>query len=166
MMTNNRNLVLLLMVLLSGCMTPKYLPDVDTIDVNPNGSYIKVNTNPNGGVISGEFIALDSVGIWLLEESSNQLTRISYGEFHKFNLRYAKPIRYETYIAFLVLSTLTHGLFIVITGPINLAVAISVTATGERLFTYNQRTITMAQLRMFARYPQGIPPSVNINSIH
>ena len=36
---------------------------------------------------------------------------------------------------------------------------------GEMAFTYTEKDMTYEELRMFARFPQGIPPNVDIKDI-
>jgi hypothetical protein len=51
------------------------------------------------------------------------------------------------------------------TAPINLIVTISITVSGETAFQYSDKNITYDILKMFARFPQGIPPNMDLASI-
>jgi hypothetical protein len=58
-----------------------------------------------------------------------------------------------------------HGWYSIFTIPIHLIVTISVTASGENAFKYNNKKMTYEELKMFARFPQGIPPDIDLANV-
>lgn len=58
-----------------------------------------------------------------------------------------------------------HGAISIFTLPIHLIVTITATATGENAFKYSDKNMTYDKLRMFARFPQGIPPNIKLANI-
>lgn len=164
-------LIALLAINISSCSTPKYLPSSDQIDVNQNGSYITVTLHQTENIPSellnydGELIAIDSNQIILLSATKKQCISIRIKDNDRFKLRYAKPKHYGKLIPVYTLSTLSHGIFLIFTAPINLIVTTAVAISGENDFQYNKRNMTYEKLKMFARFPQGIPHNVDVANI-
>lgn len=158
-MKNNLSFTVLLMLILSSCTTPKYLPSSEHIDVNVYGSYIEV-VQKSASSIDGELIAIDSTNIIVLENGKNVCVTIPISDVEHFSLKYAKSKNYGWTIPAYTLATGGHGFLSIYTAPINLLVTISVTASGYNAFTYSDEDMTYDQLNMFARFPQGIPPDI------
>lgn len=140
------------------------MPTSDKIDVNQYGSYIKIISGSNSK-IDGELIAIDSHKIIVLTADSNKCSTVFISDVKKFQLKYAKPKHYGHTIPVFLLSTISHGLGSIITFPVNLIVIVSVTAAGNRAFVYSDKRMTFSLLNMFARFPQGIPPGVDLVNI-
>ncbi|MFM7759089.1 MAG: hypothetical protein ACKO6J_09160 [Crocinitomicaceae bacterium] len=175
-MKTNIALIGLLIIFFSSCTSPRYLPSSDKIDVNEYGSYIKIihKTAYNiddeliaidSNKIDGELIAIDSNKIVVLTEQSKKCLTIPISEIKHFKLRYAKQKHYEWTIPVFTLATIAHGSFLKFTAPANLIVTISVTASGENAFKYSDKDMSYEKLRMFARFPQGIPSNIDLASI-
>jgi hypothetical protein len=154
----------LIAIIISSCTSPRYLPSSDKIDVNEYGSYIKIIRQSTAN-IDGELIAIDSNKIVVLSESENKCLTVPITDVKQFKLLYAKPKHYGWSIPVYTLATIGHGLFLIFTAPISLIVTISVTARGESAFKYSDKNMTYEKLKMFARFPQGIPTSIDIASI-
>ena len=163
-MKTNILLIGLLIVFFSRCSSPKYLPSSDKIDVNRYGSYININRT-NGENINGELIAINNNTIIILTENFKKCFEVSISDVKHFKLRYAKPKHYGSSIPLFTLATIGHGWFLGLTAPINLLVTISVTASGENAFKYSDKNITYENLRMFTRFPQGLPPNIDLVNI-
>ena len=153
-----------MIMMISSCYTPKYLPSSDQIDVNQYGSYIVI-TMSSTAMIKGELIAIDTNKIVVLNKSTRKCAAVSVKEVNGFSLRYASPKHYGGTIGLIFLLPFFHGAFSVLTVPLNLIVTIAVTASGESAFTYNQKNMTYAKLKMFARFPQGIPPGIDLGRL-
>ncbi len=169
--------IIALMAILTGScsvVTPSYLPTDKLIDVNEHGSYIKVTTisetgdkkgEQNTQIIRGELIAIDTTSISVLTDKTKQFMVLPVSEIEKFTLQYARPKHYEPSLVLFPLITATHGYFALATLPINLLVTILVTSSGLHAYEYNNKNMTYEKLRMFARFPQGIPPNVDTASL-
>jgi len=157
-------LIGLLIIFFSSCSSPRYLPSSDKIDVSEYGSYIKIihKTAPN---IDGELIAIDSNKIVVLTEETKKCMTVPVSEVKHFSLRYAKSKHYDWTIPLFVVLPFIHGAYSIFTMPIHLIVTISVTASGDNAFKYSDKKMTYDKLRMFARFPQGIPPNIDLASI-
>jgi hypothetical protein len=153
-----------LSLFICSCTSPRYLPSSETIDVNAYGSYIRISTNKTGN-ISGELISIDGTTIVVLKQSLNKCVSVLIKDVHRFSLRYAKPKQYGWTIPVYTLSTIIHGSMLVFTAPINLMVTIGVTMSSEDAFQYNEKNMSYEKLKMFARFPQGIPLNIDVASI-
>jgi len=162
-MKTNISIIALFLVLLNSCTTPSYLPSSDQIDVNEYGSHIRFRTAYSD--IEGELIAIDSTEITVLLAEKRTCVTFPLNEVKLFKLTYAQPKHYGWTIPVYTLATIAHGLVAGITAPVNLIVTISVTASGENAFAYSDKNMTYEKLRMFARFPQGIPPNIDLESI-
>jgi hypothetical protein len=164
MKTNNAFIGLLIMFLCS-CASPKYLPSSSKIDVNQYGSYIKI-IHKTAANIDGEFIAIDSNKIIVLTEGTKKCVKVAISDIKHFKLRYAKPKHYGLAIPASLALPFMHGLFSILTIPMHLFVTISVSAAGQRAFKYSDKNMTYDKLKMFARYPQGLPPNIALESVN
>lgn len=158
--------------ILNACSFPKYLPRYDTIGENQYGSFIKIK-RPNKTALKGELIAVQLDGIYILSDSVakgdtlkyKQLHRVTLEQMENFSVYFAKPPSYEIFVPLLSLATISHGAFLIFSFPINLITTIAVASGAYDSSSYNSKEITMDQLKMYARYPQGIPPGIDIASI-
>ena len=163
-MKTNFALISLLLIIFTSCSTPGYLPTSSGIDVNVYGSYIKI-IQKSAPKIKGELIAIDSNRIVVLVEETKECMVISLNDVNHFKLRYAKPKHYGWTIPVFIVYPLIHGAYSIASIPIHLIVTISVTVSGESAFVYSDKNMTFEKLKMFARFPQGIPPNVDLASI-
>jgi len=154
----------LFVIILSSCSTPKYLVSAENIDVNVYGSQIKIS-HKTLALIRGELIAIDSNSIVVLQEKANMCTSFKISDIKKFKLRYAKSKNYGWTVPIYTLATIGHGVFFLFTAPLNLITTISITVGANNAFVLSNKNLTYEDLRMFARFPQGIPSGVALSSI-
>lgn len=156
--------------LLGGCASPKYLPAYDAVDMSEYGSRITVEKTA-GQEIKGELIAIDSNSLIILADSNyikrmnSTIIIIPRDEVQKFRLRYARSKNFGWTIPFFGLATFSHGYYLVISAPVNLIITTAITVATASQFEYNEKEMTWERLKMFARFPQGIPPGINVNSL-
>ena len=155
---------MVLIVFFSSCNTPKYLPDVKAIGLESHGSYIKIN-HKSSAQIHGELIAVENNNIYVLLNESKRCLKIPVAEIKNFKLRYAQPAHYGWSIPIFSAVSLVHGILATFTLPLNLIITTAVTISGENDFRYNQKSISLKNLKMFARFPQGIPENIDLASI-
>jgi|WetSurMetagenome_2_1015567.scaffolds.fasta_scaffold06554_2 hypothetical protein len=166
----------LIILILCGCKTAKYLPQSEAIDINEYGSFINVSLT-NKKTINGELLSVKDGILTVLTDSATNKKAVTIPVIlvKKFYLLYARPKNYGWTIPVYAASTLLpfpdpagddfmpfHGFFALLTVPINLIVTSTVVRNS---FRYNNASITYEQLKMFARFPQGIPANINITSI-
>jgi hypothetical protein len=166
MKTNPTSVLLLFTLVLGACTYAKYLPKPDAIDISQYGSYIEIKQS-EGKKVKGELLAVDSNALTVLSDtnSAKRVIVVPLNQAKKFSLLYAVPKNYSWAIPIFSLITATHGYFLIFSLPVNLITTISVTMGAIKSFSYNNKKITYEQLKMFARYPQGIPEGVDISSI-
>lgn len=169
-MKTKMTIIVLFAIVISSCKAPEYLPSSDMIDVNKNGSYIRVSRKSAANIeassiANGELIAIDSNNIIVLSKKTKDCIIVPMNDVKRFELKYAKPKHYGWSIPAYTLASFAHGILGIFTVPINLIVTVSVTITGENAFIYKGKHITYDQLKMFARFPQGIPPNIDIANI-
>ncbi|MBK8981610.1 MAG: hypothetical protein IPM38_04635 [Ignavibacteria bacterium] len=156
-------------LMLSSCSySPDYLPESEEIDVNQYGSYISLYRNEKE-TIRGELIAVDSIKFIVLSKPEDSPVKtikiIPVKEVSKYYLKYADGVSYGGAIPLFTLASLVHGYMAVITLPINLLVTIAIASSGESAFTYGDEEIKITDLKMFARFPQGLPPGIEVRGI-
>lgn len=157
--------------MIGSCTTPAYLPTYDKIDISQYGSYIQVYQVASSIVITGELIAIDSNSLVVLSEMNNKDTNarkpviVPLKDVNRFTLLYAQPRHYGWAIPVYSLATISHGFFAIFTLPFNLIVTFSTTVGGEKAFKYSSKNMTYDKLKMFARFPQGIPSEIVLADI-
>ncbi|CAN5416205.1 hypothetical protein BH11BAC2_BH11BAC2_26080 [soil metagenome] len=169
MKTVNSSIIILIVLALSSCsQSAYYLPDPTSIYTSPFGAEITLTQNDDRED-QGELIAIDDSIIIILEHSmvtdSRSIYCVPVKNMKKFTLHYARSPRYGWTIPVYSLAAIATGAFAIITLPINLIVTISVTAAGNHAYRYNSRNVSLDYIRMFARFPQGIPPNINLSDI-
>lgn len=170
-MTTKILISFLLAILFSNCKFPEYLPSTENIDTNPHGAMITAHVKKSSGPVRGELISCDDDKLIILADSAyakkkgTKLERLSWEEVNKFRLQYAKPKNYAWSLPVYTLATLSHGLFAIFTAPVNFAATFTVNNSGRLSFSYDNTKISMQDISMFARYPQGIPPGIDPDTI-
>lgn len=156
--------VILFLVFLSGCKSIEYLPDVGAIDVNTHGSYISVYRNKNKK-INGELIAVNKNAIFIKGEKEKKIISISINDIKRFKLKYAKGKNYYWAIPVFAVASLSHGFLLIVSLPINLIATAIVAGSGTSDFKYKSKGMSLKKLKMFARFPQGLPPNIELFEI-
>mgnify|MGYP001302391257 CR=1 FL=1 len=146
------------------CKSARFLPSYKNIDINEYGSFIKV-TQKKGTIIKGELIAINSEEMLILTEDTKECLTLAISEVNKFKLRYAQPKNYGWSVPAFIILPFIHGAYSAITIPVHLIVTISVTVAGDNAFVYNDKNMTYEKLRMFTRFPQGVPPNIDLSSL-
>ena len=184
-------IIITLALSLIGCATTKapsgWLPDSnEEIDKRAYGSwiYIELNkdnrfdTNKKDNLLdesdiyydefSGEFVAIDSNSIYIL-------SNLECKSFNFKNILYAH-LQTRTNSKYLMagwsvlgaLSTISHGFFLILTGPLWIISGIGTTINEsyEDVYTKNYPTEDWwIQFSRYARFPQGLPKSVDIKKL-
>lgn len=159
-------LIGIIILLINGCYVPGNMPAIDKIDVFEYGSHITIlYKQPSNLRLSGELIALENDTIIVLSSLAKKCKSIPITDVRKFTLTYATPKQYGMTIPLFSLMTLTHGWFLIFTLPINLAVTLIATSSALDASQYTNKNLTYEDLKMFARFPQGIPPGIELDSI-
>ena len=110
-------------------------------------------------------IAVDATSIVVLNEQLNKCETVDRKNIEKFKLWYAEPNHYGWTIPLTLIATFTHGLWLIFTAPINLIATICISVAGEQAYRYTEKDLSIDELRLFARFPQGVPPNVQLSKI-
>ncbi|MFN0031918.1 MAG: hypothetical protein ACKVOR_07150 [Flavobacteriales bacterium] len=163
-MKNNLILIAAAVITLSSCFTPQYLPHHKAIDVGECGSYMVLNRN-KGPQVKGELITADSTKLVVRSQKTDSCITIAWADIKTFRMHYAQAVPYGWTIPVYMLFTFLHGWFSVISMPVNLIVTLAVVISAERAYAYYKEEITIDELRMFARFPQGLPEGVTLKDV-
>ena len=148
----------------SGCSSQKKLPTHQQIGTHPYGAYIvavQISTHET----KGELIAVDSNQLIILQKHSETCVAIPLNQITVYKIRYARSNNKAWIIPFFTLSTVIHGFIAIITAPLNLIVTSAVIINDRNELSYTHKNISYEQLKMFARFPQGIPDGVKLEDI-
>ncbi|GAB1371263.1 hypothetical protein MASR1M45_13250 [Candidatus Kapaibacterium sp.] len=170
-MINKIILILALTMLMLSCFpTPRYLPTNKDINLSPFGAYIELKTE-NGDVYKGELLSIDTNKIIIFRQTHSyyevfdSIMVIPFDRYKKYKMRYAQNKSYFWTIPLFTIFPLTHGWLLLLTVPTNWLFTIPITVAGENAYTYKPNSMDVNNLSKFARYPQGIPENVELNSI-
>lgn len=154
------------LLLLGGCriQNAHYLPTKSNIGTNRYGSRMDIRLQ-NGRRVLGELIAIDTSNIIILRDSVYGCKVVPIRDVETFRLMFAKPTDYSVPLGLGTVSTFSHGYWLVFTLPINIIAAAAVSSSSKGSVTYSQSHITLQELQMFARFPQGVPEGVDVGMI-
>tara|TARA_B100000378_G_C17995762_1_gene395431 strand:+ start:88 stop:609 length:522 start_codon:yes stop_codon:yes gene_type:complete len=160
----------LLVVTISGtisCKHNKYLPRPDKIYTSPYGSYMKIVTKSRPvKAHSGELIAVDSTSLILLDHQTKEFITVPLDNLRTYEVQYARGKNLYWSVPVLTSLALTHGLFFVLTGPLNILVSLQQSTKEARSeFTFKQSELPPDKLYMYSRFPQGLPSSLSFDEI-
>jgi hypothetical protein len=177
----------LLVFLLVGCSSRRFLPKARDVGTNQYGGYIKLFLS-SSDEISGELISVEHGNVIVLEEytASHKFLKtietvgdsvsnshkpeiivihdceiIPYSSVKKFRLRYMHS-KYNLAIPLATALAATSGWAMIATLLINDIITINMAVKSGK---YSNKDLTYDELKMFARFPQGIPPEIDVNLI-
>lgn len=148
----------------ASCKTNKNLPKYTEIDIHRFGSFIELNYRSDEH-LAGELIAVEKDSIVVLNDENNSCLKVAKAQIHNYYVRFANPKHYGYFIPLLMLSTISHGYFSIITLPANLIGTIVIASTGESAYKMDQKELSYEQMKMYARFPQGVPEGIPIEKI-
>lgn len=144
-----------------------FLPLAVEAQRQAQGGWLEVTHRGTGGLerVAGELIAVTEDSVWVLQSSGAVV--IPTGQ-----IRDAKLTGYDskhrevaagTLLGFL--STASNGYFLILTGPMWL-IGGGIAASGQsRVATDEVPPAQWADLAAFARFPQGMPPGVELRGL-
>ncbi|MBN1159515.1 MAG: hypothetical protein JXA61_09055 [Bacteroidales bacterium] len=172
---------LLITCLFGSCSPQEYLPKTGDIDRNQYGSYIMVR-RVSGRTVRGELIEAGRNRLIVLTDSNSmkKAMQVPLPLIKNYKIRYAQPKRAYNWAipVFSLVFTLFpvwnkveetlmpfHGYYFTYSIPFNLIATIYAAASNVNTVQYNTRSMPYDELKKFARFPQGIPPGVDLESI-
>lgn len=156
--------------ILAACKSPTYLSTPKDFKDQVTGLHFECKLDPKTEVI-GEIIAVDSMAIKLLPINGDGLMTISKDEIEEGDILVAltsdNPKKIQTWSSIVSILPIGHGYYGVFTLPITLAATIPMSydaAKGVYRVNY-PNNVFWKDLSKFARFPQGIPESIDPKSI-
>ncbi len=161
-MIKSLNAILILLVFMTSCGSPHYMPKQEDVGVSPYGAHIKIYSELDY-IIVGELLAVEDNKIYVLGEYS--IDSVATDQVYKYKLTYAKPKNYAWSIPLSLAAAIPSGLMAAYTGTAGLITSITATISARKSVQYTQKNLRMDELYQFARFPQGLPPGLDLNSL-
>jgi hypothetical protein len=158
---------LILAALAASCVAPvSYLPEQEMIGEESYGSYIEISTY-SGKIYAGELIAVGDSALVVREEfgSRSHCLLSPLTDIKSFSIRYANGKNYGWAVPLYTLGSISHGLFLVFTAPINLIATTVIAVEASQAYEMDSRVMTFEELKLFARFPQGLPEGITLDMI-
>ncbi len=151
----NRILYLLSVLILTGsCASEKYLPKPGEFGLSPYGALIRVHTIHNS--LHGELLALNDKNLVIRTDMKPYLRYVDTTTVTSYSIQYCKSRRF----GILPLISVSHGLFMVFTVPLN-SLAAGIMRSKEIKDT-RYRNLPFSEAAFYARYPEGMPESYTV----
>ena len=166
MMRNKLLLIALVTIFLFSCKSPAYLSNHNEIDKNVYGAYTKIFLKKDFP-LEGELIALENDVIIILPKNKNTCEIIELKNVRYFLIQYASS-KNNAWLLTIPLSIVTpfiHGYYSVISFPVNLISTISLASSKDAQYKLRSKKYSHKDLKMYARFPQGIPKNIDISTI-
>jgi hypothetical protein len=167
--------IILMSFFITSCSLPtkkfNFLPNTNKIASSNYGAYVKVKLHSQFLLRGGEIITVDSAKIVLLN-NHNKLDTLRFDKMISMRIRYSKPkfylwaISFSTFIfipnlgGILEMTDLTFRV-----ANANIAGGLILGLIGNQSGVIRGKRLTPEELRKFARYPQGIPPDLDVKLI-
>lgn len=159
----------ILILLGTSCLSNKYLPKPSELKQHTKGLYIDLKLNGESSVL-GEIIEVNPEEVNILPIKiinstvyHGALTTIKKEQINRARIGVAtisdNPKKIKNLATTASVISIGHGWFAIITLPSSLAIGIS-TVNGSMSIRYPM-DISWDQMNKFARFPQGIPKSIN-----
>ncbi|GAA4934995.1 hypothetical protein GCM10023314_04200 [Algibacter agarivorans] len=150
------------------CSTPKYLSAPKDFKNHVNGLYLEYKLKKSQSRVIGEIIEVENNYVKLLQVDNKEIITISQNDIKQAQVLVSLSANNQkalnNWAGLLNLASLGHGYFMVFTVPINLVSSASIHARG----VYRMKIpddVDWHELHKFARFPQGIPESIDENLI-
>lgn len=158
---------------ISAC-SPAYLPKSKDVGTGIYGSWLMVKgkyQDDYGKKVrfqtQGELIEVTKDSLMLIfysPDGERAVNQVPLNQITAFRLKYKQPVNYWWTFALLPISA-SHGIVGLLSGVVNIIGFGSIISNSVGEAEYTHKEISFDQLRMFARFPQGIPPNVNISDL-
>jgi len=155
-------------LLCASCGSYTYLPKPKQAHLYPRGAQVSIAYSNGWRGPAGELIAVGAHQWYVLQGVVYAVPDSAIGTAV---LRVARtsdnPGAIEAWAALMPFTTLYHGIGMLFSLPVNLAVAIpvGVDASASVYSIYYPGEIRKEDVYKFARFPQGIPEGVNLNEL-
>lgn len=161
----------------AGCATHAapdgLLPDPTEAQTDAYGSWIELTVAPDSTWVTGELIAVAEDSVWVLgldgQARAVATDAVTNGKLVAYDAEHGK-VAVATLLG--IGSTISNGAFLIITGPLWLLVGTVAAADQSRIpiqelpaLATDHRAGSWAGLAPFARFPQGMPAGVRLETL-
>jgi hypothetical protein len=155
----------LLALMAASCAAPvSYLPEHEMVGEERWGAFIEVMIL-DGGSYAGELIAVGEADLIIREEMAglSSCLAVPLARVRRYTVRYANGPDYGGLVPLYTLGTLTHGLWLIFSAPVNFLATTIIAVEASYAYELDSRKdrLSFEELKMFARFPQGLPPGVS-----
>jgi len=166
-----RAFVPLAWVLLAACTAHRaprgFLPDTREAQTQASGGWIEVRYRPaqGGGEVMGELLAATADSLWVMTPSRPVVMAtadIAAGRLVGYDAG-AGTVALATLIG--TLATVSNGAFLVFTAPMWIIGGSMAASSQSKVPLEELPALRWTDLAAFARFPQGIPPSVDLQGL-
>lgn len=159
----------LLVVTLSSCKSIDTLPEVYQLGNSIGGANITVN-ELGGNVKEGELISVEPSTVFILaftkDHPKGKILELKKSNIISFRLQFANAPNYRPYYLLYTLACVPSGFFFPLTTIGNLIGVASIQWSANADVEISSSQGSWSDIKKFARYPQGIPPSIQLEEIH
>jgi hypothetical protein len=156
-------IILFVIVIFSSCSSSKILPKPDEIVSNAYGGLIELKTRQ--GYIYGELISVNDEDLSVLIMNKNECENINKSKITSYKIYFAEANKYGWTIPAFTILSFTHGWLSILSLPTNLISTIVITSSAKSSFRISSRKIKYEELKMYARFPQGLPSNIKTEEI-
>jgi len=133
--------------------------DVSVDQVPVHGHEVRVEHRSDDGMVltEGELLAVDAMHLWIRTRSGT--ITIPRGSIRavEVELHPSGAVAAGLWTAGGTISTVSHGFFLVLTGPLWLITGISATSSAAASNDLEVKPRDLSELYQYARFPQGLP---------
>ena len=161
-----RAVALLLAASLAGCAVTQTaprgaVPSASRVSDDPRGAWVRVDAP--GGAVAGELLAVEADRVHVLTPQGGVVVvEVGGGVAGRVEAYRGAWGGAAGWAAVGAVSSLTHGFFVSLTGPLwGLAGLVASRPASDEGFFAIPGERTWAEVRAFARFPQGMPPGLD-----
>ncbi len=138
---------------------PSYIPKTTELGTNVYGGKTTLKLTGGDKKVQGELIAINFDDVIILLDKKGKLEKVPYYRVVDFKLTFAtsKTQLYWTIPIYTIISMMSHGLYFAYTAPINMILTSIIAIEQASIKAYSKKDLSLEELRMFARFPQGMP---------
>lgn len=162
-----RLLIISTLFLLSSCAFNRapdgWLPDAESVPLRYNGAWAELSVASSANLY-GEFIAATRDTVFILAKDSMVTLPLAAIVSARLVLWRSNSGRFASNTFFGTLSTIGHGIFLIITAPIWLLGGSTVAITESYApveYQYQPGSAWWQSMAKYARFPQGLPAGIN-----
>lgn len=144
-----------------------FLPNTVEAQRQAQGGWLEVTFRGTGGLerAAGELIAVTEDSLWVIHASGGTVIpteQVVEGQLTGYDSNHGE-VAGGTVVGFL--STASNGVFLILTGPMWLIGGSVAAASQSRVPIDDVPPAKWADLAAFARFPQGMPPGVELRGL-